>query len=89
MAAPKLLALHRDVQVLACDCEGCVGLGDSEWVAESRAQLNAELPPEVTEPPPVADHVHYPAFEVIEVRYKLGIPYAVHPCEVCGITLER
>jgi hypothetical protein len=89
MAAPRLLALHRDVQVLGCDCEGCTGLGDSEYVAETRASLDAGLPPEITEPPPVADHVHYPSFEVLYVRYSAGVPYGIHPCAVCGVAMER
>lgn len=89
MAAPRLLALHRDVQVLGCDCDGCSALSGSEYVAESRARLDAELPPEVPEPPPVADHVHYPSFEVLYVKYSAGVPYGVHPCEVCGIALDR
>lgn len=89
MAAPKLLALHRDVQVLGCDCEGCAGLADSEWVAETRVSLDEALPPEVTEPPPVADHVHFPSFEVLYVKYKGGVPYGVHPCEKCGMAMER
>ena len=89
MAAPKLLALHRDVQVLGCDCAGCAGLGDSLMVAEPRASLEASLPPEIVEPPPVADHIHFPSFEVLYVKYKVGVPYGVHPCEVCGMAMER
>lgn len=87
MAAPKLLALHRDVQVLACDCDGCTGLIDSEYVAESRAQLQTELPPEIPPPSDFPPHVHYPSFEVIGVRYSGGVPKAVHPCEVCGVAM--
>lgn len=89
MAAPKLLALHRDVQVLGCDCAGCAELSESEYVAESRARLDAELPPEITEPSPVADHVHFPSFEVLYVKTKGGVPYGVHPCEICGVAMER
>jgi len=87
MAAPKLLALHRDVQVLSCDCDGCKGLGDSQWVAEPRTDLDASLPPEIGDVPEPPDHIHIRG-EVVEVRYNLGVPYGIHACEVCGITME-
>lgn len=88
MAAPRLDALHRDVQVLGCDCPGCATLSESEYVAETRARLDSELPQEITEPSPAADHRHVRG-EVVEVRTKGGVPYGIHACEICGVKMER
>jgi hypothetical protein len=88
VAAPKLFALHRDVQVLGCDCDGCAGLADSEYIAETRASLNAALPPEIDTPSPHPEHRHVQG-EVVEVRYASGVPYGIHACEICGQKIER
>jgi hypothetical protein len=88
VAAPKLLALHRDVQVLGCDCDGCKTLSDSEFVAETRASLDAALPPQVATPDEHPEHRHVSG-EVVEVRYSGGVPYGIRACEICGIKMER
>lgn len=96
MSKPALVALHRDVQVIGCGCEGCKGLGDSEFVAETREKFEESLTyvPVVTvsggtpTPLPPADHEHLRG-ATIRVEYNAGVPYGIVQCAVCGIELPR
>lgn len=96
MSKPALVALHRDVQVIGCGCEGCKGLGDSEFVAEARDKFEESLayvpvvttPRPVTGPLPKADHEHLRG-ATIRVEYNAGVPYGIVQCAVCGIELPR
>ena len=88
MSKPALVALHRDVQVLGCGCDGCKGLSESEYVAETRASLEAALPPQVPDPGEVPEHEHVLG-EVVDVAYSHGVPYAVRACAICGTEMNR